>query len=115
MSSPRLPRHRAARPLLACAAATLAAALAAAPALHAQLLAPKTVPVAQGDQFEIFPSSRTGMGGATIALADTLRDPFVNPAKSTRVTQTRLFAAPTFYGISDGGGGGRTIPIGSAA
>jgi hypothetical protein len=94
----------------------LAAALAAAPpSAGAQLIAPKTVPVAQGDQFEIFPSRRVGMGGASIALADTLRDPFVNPAKSTRLGEMRLFSAPTFYGISDGGGGGRTIPIGSTA
>ena len=106
MYLPRPSRPARARPL---AAAVTLAALATAPELPAQLLSPKTVPVAQGGQFEIFPSSRVGMGGAQLALADTLRDPFINPAKATR-----LFGAPTFYGVSERGGGGRTIPVGSA-
>src|SRR2546426_5209194 len=50
----------------------------------AQLISIKTVPIAQGDQFAIFPSNNFGMGGVSIALADTLLDPFVNPAKGAR-------------------------------
>ena len=103
---------RSSRPLAAMAAAL--ALHAAAPA-HAQLVTPKTLPVAQGNQFEIFPSSTVGMAGARIALADTLLDPFVNPAKATRLGATRLFSAPLFYGVSGDGGGGRTLPGGSSA
>ena len=47
----------------------------------AQLISIKTVPIAQGDQFDIFPSQNAGMGGVSIAVADTLLDPFANPAK----------------------------------
>src|SRR2546428_6567641 len=76
----------------------------------AQLISIKTVPIAQGDQFAIFPSNNFGMGGVSIALADTLLDPFVNPAKGARLGAARFFSAPTIYGISQGAGGGRTLP-----
>src|SRR2546430_2140125 len=76
----------------------------------AQLISMKTVPIAQGDQFDLFPSDNFGMGGVTIALADTLLDPFVNPAKGARVGSARFFGAPTLYGLSRDAGGGRTLP-----
>lgn len=89
----------------------LAAALALTPATaHAQLIDVKTVPVAAGDQFLIFPSRNLAMGGVSIALDDPLGDPFVNPAKGARLAEGRLFASPTFYGISDENGAGRTLP-----
>ena len=50
----------------------------------AQLISLKTVPVANGEQFRIFPSRNVGLGGASIALRDALLDPFVNPAKGAR-------------------------------
>src|SRR3989442_2545955 len=81
----------------------------------AQLISIKTVPIAQGDQFAIFPSNNFGMGGVSIALADTLLDPFVNPAKGARVGAARFFSAPTIYGISQGAGGGRTLPLATIA
>jgi hypothetical protein len=87
---------------------------AAGAAGHAQLVTPKTVPIHQDDQFAIFPSVRTGMGGASIALDDTLADPFENPARATRVkpgTGT-TFALPFSHGLSTGHGGGSTLPIG---
>src|SRR5439155_1526744 len=34
----------------------------------AQLISIKTVPIAQGDQFDIFPSNNFGMGGVPLAL-----------------------------------------------
>src|SRR5213076_1706871 len=74
--------------------------------LLAQLVSIKTVPIAQGDQFEIYPSHNLAMGGVSIAVPDTLLDPFRNPAKGAR-----LAAAPRFYGISNGAGGGRTLPL----
>jgi hypothetical protein len=81
----------------------------------AQLISIRTVPIAQGDQFEIFPTNNFGMGGVSIALADTLLDPFVNPAKGTRLSAARFFSAPTAYGISHGAGGGRTLPFAALA
>src|SRR2546425_4898341 len=81
----------------------------------AQLISIKTVPIAQGDQFDIFPSNNVGMGGVSIALADTLLDPFVNPAKGARLGAARFFSAPTIYGISQGAGGGRTLPLATIA
>src|SRR2546429_206606 len=74
--------------------------LALAGPAAAQLISIKTVPIAQGDQFEIFPSNNLGMGSVSIALPDTLLDPFLNPAKGARLGAARLFGAPTTYGIS---------------
>src|SRR5437899_13104104 len=85
--------------------------LALAGPAAAQLISIKTVPIAQGDQFEIFPSNNLGMGSVSIALADTLRDAFLNPAKGARLGEARFFGAPTAYGISQGAGGGRTLPL----
>jgi hypothetical protein len=79
----------------------------------AQLIAIKTLPIAQGDQFDIFPSANVGMGGVSIALVDTLLDPFVNPARGADLRAPRVLGAPALYGISDGAGGGRTLPFGA--
>src|SRR5205809_835290 len=59
--------------------------LALAGPAAAQLISIKTVPIAQGDQFEIFPSNNLGMGSVSIALADTLLDAFLHPAKGARL------------------------------
>jgi hypothetical protein len=91
----------------------LAALWAGARAASAQLIAIKTVPIAQGDQFQIFPSANLGMGSLSIALADSLLDPFINPALGARVRTPRFLSAPSVYGISDGAGGGRTLPLGA--
>src|SRR2546426_1101882 len=80
----------------------------------AQLISIKTVPIAQGDQFDIFPSNNVGMGGVSIALADTLLDPFINPAKGGRLGAARFFSAPTVYSISQRAGGGRTLSLGGS-
>lgn len=93
-------------------AAVLAAAFLPA-AAGAQLVLPKTAPVAQGEQFNVFPSSRAAMGGVSIAVADTLLDPWGNPAKARRLRGTLLHGSPLFYDVSDQGGGGRTLPLGS--
>src|SRR5512144_248193 len=78
----------------------------------AQIIPIRSVPLAQGDQFLIFPSTSLGMAGVSLALADSLLDPFRNPAMGARVAAGRLFAAPTVYGISRETGGGRTLPLG---
>jgi hypothetical protein len=53
------------------------------------------------------------MGGVSIALADSLLDPFRNPAMGARVGATRLFSSPAFYSISRESGAGRTLPFAS--
>ncbi len=101
------------RPNLLPALLLSTALVALARGASAQLIAIKTVPLAQGDQFQIFPSANLGMGSVSIALADTLLDPFVNPATGARFGAPRFLSAPTVYGISDGAGGGRTLPLGT--
>ena len=77
----------------------------------AQVISLKTIPVATGDQFLVLPSERLGMGGVSIALDDMLLDPFVNPAKGALIDESVLLGPPTFYGISNAGGAGRSLPF----
>ncbi|MGQ0538992.1 MAG: hypothetical protein ACT4R6_08620 [Gemmatimonadaceae bacterium] len=95
--------------MLAC----VVAAFTPAPTADAQLVLPKTIPVAQGDQFLVFPADKQGMGGVSIAVADTMLDGFVNPAKLSRVRVGRFYGAPAFYNVSGNAGSGRTLPLGS--
>ena len=97
---------------LASALLILAAARAAG-----QVIQIKTLPLADGDQWRIFPSAASALGDVSIALADSLLDPFRNPAKGSRVASGRgaFFSSPTFYSLSDHAGGGRTLPIGGLA
>src|SRR5688500_20237899 len=76
----------------------------------AQLIQIKSVPVAQGDQFDIFPSRNLAMGGVSIALEDRLLDPFVNPATGARLRGGVVAAAPGEALVSHEAGGGRTWP-----
>ncbi|MEO7822820.1 MAG: hypothetical protein ABIS15_04365 [Gemmatimonadaceae bacterium] len=86
--------------------------LAAPTESTAQVVTPKTVPVLQAGQFDMFPSAQAGMGGAAIAVDDTLLDPFVNPAKARRIGVSHVFAAPFFHSVSGARGGGRSLPMG---
>jgi hypothetical protein len=92
---------------------TLLVALAAT--ASAQIITIRSVPVAQGDQFDFFPSHHLGMGGVSIALADTLLDPFSNPAKGARLGAARFFGSPGLYTVSSEAGSGRTLPLGAFA
>jgi len=93
--------------------AALALATLAPVALSAQLIQIKTLPIADGDQWRIFPSANAPMADLSIALADSLLDPFVNPAKGARLPDRGLFfGSPTFYSVSQNAGGGRTLPLG---
>jgi len=76
-----------------------------------QIISIRTVPIAQGDQFQIFPSHNLGMGSVSIALADSLQDPFVNPATGARLRAGRFLSAPTVYSLSQDAGGGRSLPL----
>ncbi len=77
--------------------------------LRAQLVTPKTVPIHQGEQFGIFPSQWPGMGGVSIALPDTIGDPWVNPAKATRLGVGSIQVMPFTHRATSGGG--RTLPV----
>ncbi len=91
-----------------CLAVPLLCFVSPAPA---QLIAIKTIPIAQGDQFQIFPSDNLGLGGVSIALPDVVGDPFANPATTARLRGSRFFSAPTVYSVSRGTGGGRSLPL----
>src|ERR1041385_3259591 len=93
--------------------AALPMLLGAMAAAHGQLVTPRTVPIRQDEQFAIFPSARAGMGGLAIALDDSLADPFINPAKAWMAGRGVMFAAPYDHSITNGHGGGRTLPIGA--
>ncbi|MDH3568790.1 MAG: hypothetical protein OER89_01245, partial [Gemmatimonadota bacterium] len=94
-------------------AALLGSILVSVPAAAAaQVISLKTIPVAAGDQFLLFPSDKLGMGGVAIALDDSLLDPFINPAKGARLSESRVFAAPTFYSMSQNAGSARSLPVG---
>jgi len=108
-------RHAVAQVLIPIfSVATCCAVLAVPLAGSGQVVTPKTLPVLQGGQFDMLPSDRAGMGGVTIAVDDTLLDPFVNPAKATRMGASRIFSAPFFHSISGSRGGGRSLPLGGA-
>lgn len=94
------------RTLTLCVLATLGPA-----GLAGQVIPVKTVPVAAGDQGLMLPSATLAMGAVTLAMDDSLADPWDNPAKGIFVSEPALLGAPTFYAISDGGGGGRTFPV----
>jgi hypothetical protein len=81
----------------------------------AQVIQIKTLPVVDGDQWRFFPSTNLGLGGVSIALRDSLLDPFVNPAKGARLTERTnglFFGSPNEYSVSKNAGGGRTFPVG---
>ena len=95
-----------------CRAIVVACAfLVPATTAPAQLIQIKTVPVAQGDQFDIFPSRNWAMGGVSIALRDPLLDPFVNPATAARVKGGLVAGTPGMFTVSEDAGGGRTLPV----
>ena len=79
----------------------------------AQLISIRTVPVSQAHQFEIFPSRTVAMGGVSIAVTDSLADPFANPATGARLSATRFFGSPAAFSVTSNAGGGRTLPVGA--
>jgi hypothetical protein len=99
------------RPSLARACWLIVLALPLASAA-AQLIPVKTVPVSEGDQFGFLPAAKAGMA-ITIAVPDTVFDPFRNPAAAARLAHGFYFGAPTFYALSKNAGTGSTLPIGA--
>lgn len=96
----------------AIVSAVLVAAAGLARSAQAQLVTPKTVPVFQNSQWDILPSKTAAMGGISIAIDDSIADPFINPAKATRVRGGNFFAAPFSHSITGNRGGGKTLPVG---
>lgn len=91
--------------------ALLGCLVVAASPLSAQLIPIRTVPVASGDQFLTVPSATLGMAGTRIAVDDSIADLWSNPAKGAFIQEPVIIGAPTFYGVSDDGGGGKTFPF----
>lgn len=50
----------------------VALSLCLSTSVRSQLIQVKTVPLAQGNQFQIFPSANLGMGSIAIALPDSV-------------------------------------------
>ncbi|MGD2068169.1 MAG: hypothetical protein PVI57_05745 [Gemmatimonadota bacterium] len=98
------------RPIRRLAAALTLLVAGGAPAA-AQSVTLKTVPVPTGEQFLVFPSANLGWGGLHVASDDPLLDPFLNPARGSRVEGFSLSTSPTFYGAHDESVGGRTLPL----
>jgi hypothetical protein len=84
-----------------------------------QIIPIKTVPLATGNQFSIFPSANLASGGISVAADDDLLDPFTNPAKGLAVDGFRMFSAPQMYSVSIRGGtsngSGISLPLGVLA
>ncbi len=87
--------------------------LVCATTASAQLIPIRTVPISQSHQFEILPSQTFGMAGVSIAIPDSLLDPFDNPAKGARLRAARFFGTPSVYSVTSKAGGGRTFPLGA--
>ena len=100
------------RRTLAVRSSALLVFLFAPPAAAAQVIAVKTLPIADADQFSFFPSLFAGMGDVRIALADSIHDPFVNPATAARLRYPLVFSAPAVFTVSGDAGRGRTYPLG---
>lgn len=90
-------------------------AAAAAGALDAQLIPVRVVPIAQADQFDIFPSANFGMANVSIALPDSLLNPYHNPALGSRIRRGLYFGSPTFFSVTNDAGSGQTYPLGGFA
>jgi hypothetical protein len=63
--------------------------------LFAQGIQIRTVPIVANSQAEFFLSLARGMGNLSIAFDDPLGDPFINPAKASRIRGATIFTSPT--------------------
>ena len=77
-----------------------------------QLIGIKSVPLATGDQFNLYPALNYGMAGLTIAVDDSLNDAFNNPAKGAFINNGNIFTLPYFYTITNDLGSAQNFPIG---
>lgn len=63
--------------------------------LFAQGIPIRTVPIVAINQAEFHLSLARGMGNLSIAFDDPLGDPFINPAKASRIKGVTIFFSPT--------------------
>ncbi len=82
-------------------------------AARGQLVTPKTIPIHQDEMYAIVPQARAGMAELSIALDDSLADPFINPGRLMFGRPTMSFVAPYSHNVTGGHGGGRTLPLGA--
>ena len=104
---PEMPR----RSVISGLVAVVGCLLVTAPRLNAQLIPIRTVPVASGDQFLTVPAATLGMAGTRIVVDDSIADIWSNPAQGVFINESVFLGAPTFYGVSDEGGAGKTFPF----
>ena len=78
----------------------------------AQHISIKTVPIASGNQFLIFPSENMGMGEVSIALNDLSLDLFINPAKGSLTKGVSIFSSPVYFSTSQENSSAQTFPLG---
>ena len=76
-----------------------------------QLISVKSVPLATGSQFDIYPSESFGMGGISIAFDDTYKDPFCNPVCGRKIQKSTVFCLPTFYTDSEQENFNKSLPV----
>jgi hypothetical protein len=81
--------------------------------VSAQIIPVKTVPIAEGDQYTFLPSTNRGLANVSLALADSLFDPFTNPATGARVRRSYVFSSPSVYSLSRNRSSGSTLPVGA--
>lgn len=95
------------------------AGLCILPIASGQIIPIKTVPLATGNQFSIFPSTNLASGGISVAADDRLSDPFTNPAKGYSVDGMLVLSAPQLYSVSidrsTSEGSGISLPLGILA
>lgn len=110
-----MPRRRGTARTLTAGVLFLAFSLLSHPTA-AQVVAVKTMPIADGEQFSFFPAANLGMGDVSIAIRDSLYDLFVNPAKGAALGGgSYFFGSPSFFSVSARAGSGSTFPAGVVA
>lgn len=80
--------------------------------IFGQFISIKSVPLATGDQFNMYPASNYGMAGLSIAIDDSLNDAYHNPAKGVFIKGANIFTLPYFYSITNDLGSSQNFPIG---
>ena len=63
--------------------------------LNAQEINIRSVPLVSANQEDFQPSLSRGMGNLSIVFDDSIADPFINPAKASKLSGLKLFFSPT--------------------
>ena len=63
--------------------------------LNAQEITIRSIPLISASQEDFQPSFSRGIGNLSIAFDDSIADPFINPAKASRLSGLKLFFSPT--------------------